>query len=207
MDNLSKSAVTDHGKKHARKIHGDESPEQAIAIFKAVMNTLLPKTADFCDLYIFTSYQVLERWLVMCDEFLAPFGFEREALCVWVKDGPGMGDLRVPFGMGCEFIMMYRKGISELKVKRRNSVLHHPQVLARNLIHPHEKPTGLLKDFIRASTDPGDFLVDPFGGSASLARAARELGDRSCVCIEYDKENFDLATKAFNEGQGVGLFG
>lgn len=204
VDNLSKSSVTDHGKKYARKIAGDESPEVAIALFQTVMTGLLPKTSDFCDLYVFTSYQVLERWLIMCDELTKPYGFEREALMIWEKDGPGMGDLRIPFAMGCEFIMLYRKGISELKVKRRNSVLHHPQVPAMKLIHPHEKPVGLLCDFIKASTDPGDFVVDPFGGSGSLVRAARKV-DRSAVCIEYDKENYDLAVKAFNEGESDGF--
>jgi adenine-specific DNA-methyltransferase len=53
-------------------------------------------------------------------------------------------------------------------------------------------------DLSKHSTDPGECVVDPFGGSGSLARAARECG-RSGVSIEKDKYNYDLAMKKFNE--------
>lgn len=205
VDNLSRSSVTDHGKKYARKIANDESPEKAIQTFKNVMSVLLPKTSENCDTYIFTSYQVLKDWMFMLDEFMPKFGFAREAVLVWEKNGPGMGDLRIPFGMGVEFIMMYRKGIRELGTfKRRNAVLHYPQVNARRLIHPHEKPVPLLQELVKASTNVGDFVVDPFGGSGSLVRACRQI-DRSSVAIEYDRENFDLATKALHEGMSDGF--
>lgn len=140
----------------------------------------------------------------MLDEFMPKFGFDREAIMVWEKAGPGMGDLRIPFGMGCEFILMFRKGVAELKTKRRNGILHHDQVSARNLIHPHEKPLPLLEDLIKASTDEGDFVVDPFGGSGSLVRAARRVR-RSAVAIEYDEKNYTLAKKALDEGEGGGF--
>lgn len=205
VNNLSNMAVTEEGKKYARKIANDETPEQAIGVFQNVMNVLLPRTADNCDAYIFTSYQVLKEWLVMLDDFMAPHGFRRKAVLIWEKDGPGMGDLEVPFGMGCEFVMFYRKGNREKgNTKRRNAVLHYPQVRPDKLIHPHEKPLPLLQDLVKASTDPRDFVVDPFGGSGSLARACRNV-DRSCVAIEYDEFNFELASKAFSEGDGAGL--
>jgi site-specific DNA-methyltransferase (adenine-specific)/modification methylase len=197
-------AVTQHGKKYARKIANDETPEIAIATFKRVMSVLLPKTAENCDAYIFTSYQVLSPWLVMLDDFMGAHGFSRKALIVWEKDGPGMGDLEVTWGMASEFIPFYRKGNREKSTRRRNAVLHHPQVRPDKLIHPHEKPLPLLEDFILASTNKHDFIVDPFGGSCSLARAARRTS-RSAVCIEYDEDNYELASKAFNEGDGAGF--
>jgi len=189
----------------ARKIHGDDSPEVAMKMFQDVMAVLLPRTADFCDVYVFTSYHVLNTWTTMLDILMPKYGFSREAILIWEKDGPGMGDLRIPYGMGVEFVMMYRKGIAELKVKRRNAVLHYPQVHASKLIHPHEKPTPLLEDLVKASTDPGDFLVDPFGGSGSLVRACKRAG-RSAVAIEYELENFNLALQALNDGGGTTLF-
>lgn len=198
VDNLSNMAVTEQGKKYARKIANDESPEVAIKTFKAVMDVLLPGTKDQCDLYIFTSYQVLSDWLVMTDEYLAPFGFTRKAVLVWEKDGPGMGDLECPWGMGCEFILFFQKGRRPKSAKRRNNVLHVPQLRPNQLIHPHEKPGPLLETLMRASTDEGDLVVDPFGGSGSLVRAARNCG-RSAVAIEYDEFNYNEALKALNE--------
>jgi adenine-specific DNA-methyltransferase len=204
VDNQSNMAVTKHGKDYARKIANDESPEKAIAVFKQVMSVLLPKTAENCDAYVFTSYQVLKEWLVMLDDFMGIYGFNRKAIIVWEKDGPGMGDLDVTWGMGCEFIPFYRKGRRDKSSQRRNAVLHYPQVRPDKLIHPHEKPLPLLEHLAQASTSKRDFVVDPFGGSSSLARAMRRI-DRSCVTIELDKKNADLALKAFNEGDGAGF--
>jgi site-specific DNA-methyltransferase (adenine-specific)/modification methylase len=204
VNNLSNQATTPDGKKWARKIANDESPEVAIKTFKAVMAALLPKTKPDCDMYVFTSYQVLSEWLVMTDDFLPRHGFRRKAVLVWEKDGPGMGDTNCPWGMGSEFILFFQKGAREKSAKRRNSVIHTPQLRPSDLIHPHEKPEQLLEQLIRASTSEGDFLVDPFGGSGSLVRAARRCG-RSAVAIEYDEFNHAEAVKKL-EGQGAGMF-
>lgn len=204
VDNQSNMAVTAEGKKMARKIANDESPEVAIATFKAVMDTLLPGTRDDADCYVFTSYQVLSDWLTMTDEFMPKHGFKRKAVLVWEKDGPGMGDLENPWGMGVEFILFFQKGRRPKSSKRRNAVLHVPQLRPNQLIHPHEKPGALLELLIKASTEEGDLVVDPFGGSGSLVRAAKHC-NRSAVAVEYDETNFDLATKALNERED-GLF-
>jgi DNA modification methylase len=125
-------------------------------------------------------------------------------MLVWEKDGPGQGDLNT-WGMGMEFCLYYKKGNRVCTDKRRNAVLHTPQLRPSQLIHPHEKPVQLLEGLIKHSTSPGDFVIDPFGGSASLARAARNT-DRSCLCIEYDEYNYEQAKKKFEqEGEGLGF--
>lgn len=204
VDNQSNMAVTEHGKKYARKIANDESPEVAIATFKSVMSVLLEGTKDNCDLYVFTSYQVLSDWLVMTDEFLPQFGFKRKAVLTWEKSGPGMGDTECPWGMGVEFILYFQKGRRPKSSKRRNAVLHVPQLRPNELIHPHEKPGPLLELLIKASTEEGDLIVDPFGGSGSLVRAAKACS-RSAVAVEYDEFNYNEAIKALNERE-EGLF-
>jgi len=198
VDNQSNMAVTQEGKKYARKIANDETPEVAIKTFKDVMNVLLPCTTEHADMYVFTSYQVLSDWMVMTDEFLPKFGFQRKAVLVWEKDGPGMGDLECPWGMGSEFILFFQKGRRPKSSKRRNSVIRTPQLRPNQLIHPHEKPGPLLEVLIKASTTEGDLIVDPFGGSGSLVRAARNCG-RSAIAIEYDQFNYEEALKALNE--------
>lgn len=199
-------AVTEHGKKYARKIANDETPEIAIATFKNVMKSLLPATTDDCDMYIFTSYQVLSQWLCMTDDFLPQFGFKRKAVLVWEKDGPGMGDLNCPWGMGCEFILFFQKGKREKSTQRRNNVIHMPQLRPNELIHPHEKPTPLLEMLVRASTDEGDLVVDPFGGSGSLVRAVRNVGGRHAVAIEYDEYNYREALKKLQSSEDAFTF-
>lgn len=204
VDNQSNMAETQAGKKYARKIANDETPEIAIATFKRVMDVLLPKTRPECDMYVFTSYQVLKEWLAMTDEYLPTHGFERKAVLIWRKDGPGMGDLNSPWGMGCEFILFFQKGRRDKTATRRNNVLDFPQLRPSELIHPHEKPLPLLEALITASTKKGDFLVDPFGGSASLVRAAERV-QRSAVAMEYNEENYRLAKHKFESGEGGGF--
>lgn len=203
VDNQSNMAVTTDGKQYARKIANDESPEVAAKVFQEVMDVLLPRTAADCDLYVFTAYQVLKEWLTLLDEIGEKHGFVRKAVLVWEKDGPGMGDLD-SWGQGHEFIIYLKKGRRVNSAKRRNGVLHTPQLRPGELIHPHEKPVALLEQFIKQSTDPRDFIVDPFGGSGSLARACRNV-ERSAVCIEYDEMNYKLALEKF-EGTET-LFG
>jgi DNA modification methylase len=204
VDNQSNMAVTEAGKKAARKIANDESPEIAIATFKAVMNSLVPAMVQDSDIYVFTSYQVIKEWLVMCDDFFDPFGFKRDSIIVWGKDGPGMGDLENPFGMGLEFVLFYRRGRQAKRVQRRNAILQIPQLRPDELIHPHEKPLPLLELFLRASSDPGDWVVDPFGGSGSLARAGRNV-DRNIVCIEYDEYNAAEALRKYEATASGGM--
>lgn len=197
VNNQSNSAVTPDGRAMARKIANDETPEIAMATFERVMRTIIPGMMDESDVYVFTSYQVLEEWLRFTRQFFEPFGFERKALLTWEKDGPGQGDLN-SWGMGVEFAIYFKRGSRVPTAKRRNAVLHYSQIRPDKLIHPHEKPIDLLRGLIEYSAAPGEFVVDPFGGSGSLVRAAKACG-RSAVAIEYDKLNYDMALKALNE--------
>lgn len=51
--------------------------------------------------------------------------------------------------------------------------------------HPAPFPTELARRAIRLSTFPGELVVDPFAGSATTLRAAKDLGRRA-VGIELD---------------------
>lgn len=106
--------------------------------------------------------------------------------------------------MGMEFILFFQKGRRPKTATRRNAVLRIPQLRPAELIHPHEKPVALLEVLMKASTEPGEFVVDPFGGSGSIVRTAERCG-RSAVAIEYDEENFQLAQRKFKEGEGGGF--
>lgn len=204
VDNLSNMAVTPQGKQYARKIANDENPELAILTFKEVMNVLCPQTTADCDMYVFTAHQVLEQWLGVARWLEAEHGFKKNALLVWEKDGPGMGDVQAGWGMGHEIIIYLKKGRRPRYSPRRNGVIHIPQLRPGEIIHPHEKPTSLLEILIKSSTRKRDLIVDPFGGSGSLARAARRTG-RSALCVEYDEVNWRRAKEKLDADDG-GMF-
>ena len=54
--------------------------------------------------------------------------------------------------------------------------------------HPCQIPVPLLEIFIKASSNKGDLVLDPFGGSFSTAHACKKLG-RHSISIELD-ENY-----------------
>jgi len=203
VDNLSNMAVTEQGKEYATKILNDENPEVAWDIFQQVMTNLMPALKAESDIYIFTAHQVLEEWLVWTRQFFEPFGFTRKAILVWQKDGPGMGDLQT-WGMGCEFILYYKRGSRDRTDTRRNNVLSFPQIRPGQLIHPHEKPEPLIDLLVKHSTSAGDWIVDPFVGSGAVVRSARKNG-RNSVGMELDPVRYERAIKKLNGGEGAGM--
>ncbi len=203
VNNQSNSAVTPDGRKMARKILNDSTPEIAQANFRLVMQNLMPAMMDESDIYVFTSYQVLEEWLTFTRELFAQWGYDRKALLVWEKDGPGQGDLN-SWGMGSEFVIYFKRGSRVPTAKRRNNVLHFPQVRPDKLIHPHEKPLQMLEALLTYSVGVGEWAVDPYGGSGSLALAGRNV-ERNVICIEGDEFNYEMARKALDSKE-EGLF-
>lgn len=57
-------------------------------------------------------------------------------------------------------------------------------------IHVNQKPTELIRYFIRTYTNEGETILDSFGGSMSTVIAAFEE-NRKVICIEKDKEIFN----------------
>ena len=47
--------------------------------------------------------------------------------------------------------------------------------------YPTQKPLGVLRRIVQASSKPGDTCLDPFAGSGTLGAAAAELGRRSVL--------------------------
>ncbi|MGD0090626.1 MAG: site-specific DNA-methyltransferase [Planctomycetota bacterium] len=60
--------------------------------------------------------------------------------------------------------------------------------------HPTQKPVALVERCLLASTNPGDFVLDPFMGSATTAVAAVNL-KRKCVGVEADATHANTSVK------------
>jgi len=59
--------------------------------------------------------------------------------------------------------------------------------------HPTQKPVALLERCILASTNEGDFVLDPFLGGGTTAVACARLR-RKCVGLDLSREHVDLAS-------------
>lgn len=60
--------------------------------------------------------------------------------------------------------------------------------------HPAIFPEALARDHIRSWSNEGDVVLDPFSGSGTTAKMARELG-RHYIGIEINQEYCDIAEK------------
>lgn len=69
--------------------------------------------------------------------------------------------------------------------------------------HPCEKPLSLMRELIQCVTDPGDTVLDPFGGSGSTAHACIATG-RKCILIEKEPTYCDIIRRRVAEAMGRG---
>jgi DNA modification methylase len=63
--------------------------------------------------------------------------------------------------------------------------------------HPTEKPLALMTWCIGLAGDV-QTILDPFAGSCTTARAAKDLG-RKCVCIEREEKYCEIGAKRMSQ--------
>jgi site-specific DNA-methyltransferase (adenine-specific) len=112
-----------------------------------------------------------------------------KSVLVWVKNNWSMGDLKHEHGRQWEAICFYPLAGHEF-------VRRIPDVIASrrtgNGLHPTEKPVDLIAAIIGANV--GQTILDPFFGSGTTGRAAKDLG-RKCVGVELDERYCEIAAK------------
>lgn len=68
--------------------------------------------------------------------------------------------------------------------------------------YPTQKPLKLLERVIRASSEPGDIVLDPFAGCATTAIAAEKMG-RQWIGIDISKTAAELVQDRMTEQLGL----
>ena len=68
--------------------------------------------------------------------------------------------------------------------------------------HPTQKPVALVQRCLRASTNPGDLVLDPFIGSGTTGVAALGL-ERNFIGFEREQEFIELTRKRLSATQSV----
>lgn len=88
-----------------------------------------------------------------------------------------------------------RKGTRWFGNNAQTSVLAVPRP-SRSKEHPTMKPVELVERCIRNSTDVGQLVYDPFGGSGSTLVAAEKAG-RRCLTVEIDPGYCDVIRQRY----------
>lgn len=114
---------------------------------------------------------------------------------VWDKGLTGtVGDLTSGYGWNWEAIVYATKGSRPLNRPRPRCIYRYDWNSRRDPVHPMVKPVGLLQWIIHHSSDSGEMVLDPFCGSGTTLRAAKNLG-RQAIGIEYEERYCEEVAK------------
>jgi DNA modification methylase len=139
--------------------------------------------------YIATRWDVFPIWA----EAVA-MQMDLKNCIVWAKPGGGMGDLEGDYCPEHEFLVYAVKGRHILRGGRIGNVWRVAKDPPASYEHPTQKPVGLLHRAIEKSSDAGALVLDPFMGSGSTLRAAKNLGRRA-IGIELEERYCEVAVR------------
>ena len=99
-------------------------------------------------------------------------------------------------------LMDYRKEVPTLykSTKVPGNTWYIPRVryrMSEYEEHPSQKPEALLDRIIKASSNPGDLVLDPFAGTFTTCAVAQRLG-RMSIGIEMQPDYFKIALRRLN---------
>lgn len=116
-------------------------------------------------------------------------------ILAWDKGDRGtIGDLTCGFGEAWEAIFYGMKGRRALRGSRPRTVIRHNWSANRDPVHPTVKPVPLLQRMVQWSTDVRECVLDPFMGSGTTLRAAKDLG-RKAIGIETEERYCEIAAR------------
>jgi DNA modification methylase len=145
--------------------------------------------------------RLVKRWvLVFCQveavvtwrDELIDSGLSYRRTCAWIKSDaqPQLSGDRP--GMGYESIVCaHARGRSTWNGGGKRGVYETARastIEGRPALHMTEKPMPHMVALISDFTNPGDLILDCFGGSGTTAAAAKKLG-RRCVLIEREERH------------------
>jgi site-specific DNA-methyltransferase (adenine-specific) len=118
---------------------------------------------------------------------------------VWDKGEAGsVGDLEAGYAVNWEAVLYASKGRRTFNGPRPRAILRRAWSGTRDPVHPTVKPVDLLRDLIERSTQPGETVLDPFMGSGTTLRAAKDLGRRA-IGIEVDEGYCEIGAKRLGQ--------
>ena len=116
------------------------------------------------------------------------------SVLAWVKNNWSMGDLKHEHGRQWEACCFYPQA-GHAFIKRIPDVIMCDRT--GNNLHPTQKPEGLMGTLIAANV--GETILDPFAGSGTTGRAAKDLG-RKAVLIEREERYCEIAARRMAQG-------
>jgi len=164
----------------------NDGKDETFNLLDEVCKELVRVTEDNCHLYFFSGYTYLHEFKTIISKY---FTVQDNPL-IWVKNNHTMCNFQMKYANKYEFIIFATKGKKPLNNNISTDILEFDKPTGK--IHDCEKPIDLLQYLIENSSQPGDVVCDPFGGSLSTYRAS--IGsNRKCYTCEKDETIFKIA--------------
>jgi len=128
-------------------------------------------------------------------EVASKYGFKQPRVCQWVKTNPVPINSRANYlSNSTEFFFTFvRSKKPTFNSVYDKGIYNYPICHGKERTdHPTQKPLALIKDLITKHSNPGDSILDTFGGSGTTAVACKEL-DRNYTLIEMDESYYDIS--------------
>ena len=163
--------------------------------FLEVMRTLAAVLPWFGTAHIFCDWRSWSSWW----EVTKATPLTPKNLLVWDKGDGGMGP---NYQNNHELIGYYCKVKTEKTMSKHTkagirqvqgvgNIRRHSRVLGHDRLHNAAKPVELLEELLEHVTEPGEGVLDLFGGSGSTLIAAERTG-RTCVMVEIEPKWCDV---------------
>jgi site-specific DNA-methyltransferase (adenine-specific) len=150
-----------------------------------ILLDLLSKTR--CALFAFMRWDNLISW----DNRMP----KPKSFIVWAKNNWTAGDLEHEYGRSWEAIAFYPREFHQF-CNRPHDVIDDVRVPTTALVHPTQKPVNLIKKLLIPNA--GETILDPFMGSGTTLRAAKDLG-RKAIGIEIKEKYCEMAAKRMSQ--------
>ena len=120
-----------------------------------------------------------------------------QSLLIWDKGlmGPGPDTALRP---SYEMVSLWTKPEAKIVNRSLKDILRVQGLVVKPTGHPAEKPVELMRWLIDTVANDG-WIVDPFMGSGTTLRAAKDCG-RKAIGIEMDERYCEIAAKRLAQG-------
>ena len=147
-------------------------------------------------LYLFTRWDKTNIWMNALNQLNV------RARLIWDKCHWKMGDLSI-YGNQAEDILLFSRGKPSIFINgkgRRGNIFRYSSFFLKEgqFNHPTQKPQQLIREFILDSTNKGELILDPFMGSGTTLRAAKDLG-RKAIGIEIEEKYCEIAARRLTQ--------
>lgn len=180
-----RNATTNKAGEHAHALTGARG-------FDAITDTDLRQLLSECG-------RISQGWVVATMDYRhavefdtsPPEGLKCQRVGVWVKTNPTPQITGDRPAQGWEAISYLHRADRRSKWNGGGTHGNYVMRIASPEGHPTVKPLPLISDLVRKFTKPGDLILDPWAGSGTTGRAAKDEGRRS-ILIEAREEWCEL---------------